>query len=134
MTFSGLLNAIDGVAAQEGRVLVMTTNHPDRLDPALVRPGRVDVQQSFGRASPDQVRELFLRFYPGQEYLAGVLAERVPPGTLSVATLQGVFLQARERPVAAVRGVLDALAERPREIPARVAGRSSGGPRMVEGA
>jgi chaperone BCS1 len=39
ITFSGLLNAIDGVAAQEGRLLCLTTNHVDRLDPALIRPG-----------------------------------------------------------------------------------------------
>lgn len=40
VSFSGLLNAIDGVAAQEGRALIMTTNHRDRLEPALIRPGR----------------------------------------------------------------------------------------------
>lgn len=39
VTFSGLLNALDGVAAQEGKLVFMTTNHVDKLDPALVRPG-----------------------------------------------------------------------------------------------
>lgn len=107
LTFSGLLNAIDGVTAQEGRIVIMTTNHPERLDPALVRPGRVDIQQAFGPATADQVRSLFLRFYPDQSYLAEALAERVPRGTLSMAALQGIFLQARDRPVAAVRGVLE---------------------------
>ena len=42
MTFSGFLNAIDGVRSQEGRIIVMTTNYKERLDPALLRPGRVD--------------------------------------------------------------------------------------------
>jgi chaperone BCS1 len=51
ITFSGLLNALDGVAAQEGKVLVMTTNHVERLDPALVRPGRIDIRCYFGLAS-----------------------------------------------------------------------------------
>ena len=37
VTFSGLLNAIDGILAQEGRILVMTTNHLEKLDPALIR-------------------------------------------------------------------------------------------------
>ena len=46
VSFSGLLNAIDGVAAQEGRIFFMTTNHIDKLDPALVRPGRCDVKVS----------------------------------------------------------------------------------------
>ena len=39
LTFSGLLNAIDGVTSTEGRILFMTTNHVDKLDPALIRPG-----------------------------------------------------------------------------------------------
>lgn len=44
VTFSGLLNAIDGVASQEGRLFFMTTNHIEKLDPALIRPGRCDVK------------------------------------------------------------------------------------------
>jgi chaperone BCS1 len=45
ISFSGFLNCIDGVMApQNGRILIMTTNHPERLDPALIRPGRVDLQ------------------------------------------------------------------------------------------
>ncbi|VDM48929.1 unnamed protein product [Toxocara canis] len=48
VTFSGLLNAIDGVACAEERILFMTTNHVERLDPALIRPGRVDVKKYFG--------------------------------------------------------------------------------------
>lgn len=42
VTFSGLLNALDGVTASEGRVLFMTTNHLNKLDPALIRPGIYD--------------------------------------------------------------------------------------------
>ncbi|KAK3826092.1 MAG: BCS1 N terminal-domain-containing protein [Benniella sp.] len=64
VTFSGLLNAIDGVAAQEGRMLCLTTNHIERLDQALIRPGRVDVRVSFGKATQSQAKELFVKFYP----------------------------------------------------------------------
>lgn len=42
LTFSGFLNAIDGVRSQEGRIIILTTNYKERLDPALLRPGRVD--------------------------------------------------------------------------------------------
>lgn len=42
MTFSGLINALDGVRSQEGTILFMTTNHKEKLDPALLRPGRAD--------------------------------------------------------------------------------------------
>src|SRR5699024_11074140 len=43
VTLSTLLNVIDGVIAPEGRILIMTTNHIDKIDPALTRPGRVDM-------------------------------------------------------------------------------------------
>lgn len=63
ISLSGLLNAIDGVASHEGRVLIMTTNKPESLDEALVRPGRVDVQVGFGNATSTQAEELFERMY-----------------------------------------------------------------------
>lgn len=67
VTFSGLLNALDGVASSEERIIFMTTNHIDRLDPALIRPGRVDLQEYIGDATPAQARRLFLRFYGEDE-------------------------------------------------------------------
>ena len=41
----------------------MTTNHIDRLDPALIRPGRVDLMQLIDNASPFQIRYMFKKFY-----------------------------------------------------------------------
>ncbi|KAL7272336.1 hypothetical protein RUND412_004863 [Rhizina undulata] len=63
VSFSGLLNAIDGVASHEGRILIMTTNHRERLDPALIRPGRVDVQIEFGYAGKETIAEIFRELY-----------------------------------------------------------------------
>jgi len=67
ISLSGLLNAIDGVATHEGRVLIMTTNHPEKLDAALVRPGRVDRRVEFNLAMKDQVSELFVRMYKASD-------------------------------------------------------------------
>lgn len=64
VTFSGLLNALDGVASQQGRITIMTTNHIEKLDPALIRPGRCDVVQEIPHASPLQIRRMFRRFFP----------------------------------------------------------------------
>jgi mitochondrial chaperone BCS1 len=47
VTLSGLLNCMDGLTAPDGAVIVMTTNHPELIDPALLRPGRVDVRVDF---------------------------------------------------------------------------------------
>ncbi|KAI9750832.1 MAG: hypothetical protein M4579_006294 [Chaenotheca gracillima] len=67
ISLSGLLNAIDGVASHEGRVLVMTTNHPDKLDEALVRPGRIDMRIDFSLASQTQIKEIFVRMYASDD-------------------------------------------------------------------
>ncbi|KAE8154085.1 BCS1 N terminal-domain-containing protein [Aspergillus avenaceus] len=63
LSLSALLNTIDGVAAQEGRVLIMTTNHPEDLDPALVRPGRVDYQIEFKLANRDLTLQMFQNLF-----------------------------------------------------------------------
>lgn len=63
VTLSGLLNALDGIGAQEGRILFATTNKYGALDPALVRPGRMDLHIEFKLASKDQARGLFEAFY-----------------------------------------------------------------------
>ncbi|KAG9186375.1 hypothetical protein G6011_02931 [Alternaria panax] len=63
ISLAGLLNIIDGAASSEGRVLIMTTNYPEKLDSALIRPGRVDLQIRFMLATRVQVQEIFERIY-----------------------------------------------------------------------
>jgi chaperone BCS1 len=95
VTFSGLLNAIDGVVSQEGRLLIMTTNHIERLDPALLRPGRCDVKVLLSNASADQLARMFVRFFPGQEDNARRFAGLVPAGTVSLARIQSHLVEHR---------------------------------------
>jgi mitochondrial chaperone BCS1 len=80
ISLSGLLNAIDGVASHEGRVLVMTTNKPEKLDDALIRPGRVDLQVAFGNATQPQIKELFERMYTSDK--PSKASKQVHPATL----------------------------------------------------
>ena len=61
LTLSCLLNALDGPTATTGRLLFMTTNHREALDPALLRSGRIDYELEFRAAVPEQIRRLFLR-------------------------------------------------------------------------
>merc|ERR1712050_519602 len=60
VTMSELLNAIDGLGAQTGRLLFMTTNHPERLDEALVRDGRIDRRFHLGMANRRMAKRIFL--------------------------------------------------------------------------
>jgi hypothetical protein len=63
LTLSFLLNLLDGVLETPGRILVITTNYPDRLDPALIRPGRIDVRIDFGKAGRAMILEMVNHFY-----------------------------------------------------------------------
>ncbi|GAP86981.1 putative BCS1-mitochondrial protein of the AAA family of ATPase [Rosellinia necatrix] len=60
-SFSSLLNILDGVASQEGRVVIMTSNFPEKLDEALVRPGRIDVKIHMGHITQEGAEQIFLR-------------------------------------------------------------------------
>lgn len=107
VTFSGLLNALDGVASSTSqRILFLTTNHLEKLDPALIRPGRVDLKELIDDATPFQANELFTRFYADEEglveedfatlraELVSRLEEAMRAGTrISMAALQGHFIR-----------------------------------------
>ena len=111
VSLSGLLNAIDGVAAPEGHILVMTTNKPHELDDALVRAGRISVKVPFTNASKQQAEQIFLRMYVDSPKSSGVLGEKksediesrlgdlakkfgeqIPDGEFSPADLQDYLL------------------------------------------
>lgn len=76
ITLSGLLNAIDGVAAPEGRLLFLTTNHIEKLDPALIRSARIDKRFEIGPLLPEQVVEMARNFFPGRDDLYAEISAR----------------------------------------------------------
>eukprot|EP00929_Paragymnodinium_shiwhaense_P076817 TRINITY_DN39549_c0_g1_i3.p1 TRINITY_DN39549_c0_g1~~TRINITY_DN39549_c0_g1_i3.p1 ORF type:complete len:1031 (+),score=237.22 TRINITY_DN39549_c0_g1_i3:167-3094(+) len=80
VSFSGLLNALDGAAAQEGCVIMLTTNHKERLDEALIRPGRCDVHVKINKASQTQAKRMFWRFFAKQ---ATIKVAGSSPGTIT---------------------------------------------------
>ena len=95
LSLSGLLNALDGVASTEARILFMTTNYLERLDPALIRPGRVDYKQCIDYATAHQLQCMYSRFFPDQPEEAAVMfaGEAVSIGRpISLAQVQGYFM------------------------------------------
>ncbi|KAH6580490.1 hypothetical protein BASA61_009604 [Batrachochytrium salamandrivorans] len=115
LTFSGLLNALDGVAASEERIIFMTTNYIEHLDNALVRPGRVDVRAYIGNATELQARAMFECFYDGESELADkfvqLLVDRGAIGKLSPAQLQGHFVMHRKSASKAIERIHMLLGE-----------------------
>jgi len=59
---SYLLNILDGIKESQDRIIIMTTNHVKKLDPALIRPGRIDLNINFKKASIKDIKEI-LKFY-----------------------------------------------------------------------
>lgn len=105
VTFSGLLNALDGVASAEECITFMTTNHPEKLDYALLRPGRVDYKAYIGNATDNQVRRMFLRFYEDEYELCDLFMKKYKQmitGEVSTAQLQGLFVFNKRNPGGAI--------------------------------
>jgi chaperone BCS1 len=99
LSFNGLLNALDGVTAQQGRMVFMTTNHLEKLDPALVRPGRCDVHQFVGNATREQIAGMLTRFYATLEAdAAHALSVRIQDHALSMARVQEYLVRHRDDP------------------------------------
>ncbi|XP_060861299.1 mitochondrial chaperone BCS1 [Metopolophium dirhodum] len=97
VTLSGLLNALDGAASSEARILFMTTNYIERLDAALIRPGRVDSKEYFGHCSQSQIERMYNRFFlenNDSEKYAKEFAETVfkTGKPASAAQIQGYFM------------------------------------------
>ena len=104
VTLGGLLSSIDGIQASEGRLLFATTNKYHALDPALTRPGRMDLHVEFTYASKSQAEELFKRFFtvtvsddgPVQEKTAAARSDKVglpPAPRLTLAERDGLAAQ-----------------------------------------
>jgi len=109
VTFSGLLNCLDGVASTEARIVFMTTNYLERLDPALIRPGRVDVKEHVNFCTRHQLEQMFLRFYPERprgesEHFASRILEMTNP-KVSAAMVQGYFMFHKHSPEMALESV-----------------------------
>ena len=89
----------------------MTTNYVDRLDSALVRPGRVDFRQFVGYATEFQVERMFRRFCPAaSDTEVTDFAQRIFSFTserpeISLAKLQGLFLSFKNNPSAVFDGI-----------------------------
>lgn len=103
VTLAGLLNALDGlVSGTSGRLTVLTSNHPNLLDGAILRPGRVDIAVEFPWPGRAEVVALFRSFYPSEadEAAAEAFADKVmgggyPEHTRSMAALQQLFIKHR---------------------------------------
>jgi len=113
LTFSGLLNAIDGMVSTSGIVMIMTTNFIEKLDDALLRAGRVDRRFHFVMPKQDEISKMFSSFYPDtpkelSKEFAELVFKRKEKQARSIATLQEHFIYTRKE---SAQGCVDKLNE-----------------------
>ncbi|HEV2245259.1 MAG TPA: AAA family ATPase [Terriglobia bacterium] len=100
VTLSGLLNVLDGFSAPDSVLFVMTTNRVEALDPALLRPGRIDYKLYMGDASTRQKVDLYRRFFPSASELEALAFVDEHPSATSMAEFQGLLLRLERHDVA----------------------------------
>ncbi len=93
VSYSGFINALDGVAAHEGSVVFLTTNHPQLIDEAAIRSGRVDFRLELSLCDRDQLARMCRKFFDDPD-AAGRFADAVEPGRWSPAQVQERLLKA----------------------------------------
>jgi SpoVK/Ycf46/Vps4 family AAA+-type ATPase len=116
LTLSCLLNTIDGFFNNDGRILIMTTNHPEMLDGALIRPGRIDRKFCFDNCDQQQVGELYEMFFDlkcAPEQLMSIGNTEYSPAYIS-----GIFQRYRNAPTQALLH-LDKREDQPIIVPLR---------------
>lgn len=93
LNLCGILNMLDGLLDSPGRIVVMTTNHPKMLDPALIRPGRVNVQLNLDYIRPDEAKAMFARYFPALPEVREKDFDYFKYSDISPATLEGMCAQ-----------------------------------------
>ena len=125
-TLSGLINAVDGVNSPEGTILILSTNHPEALDKALIRAGRINQRIEFSYASRKQLHDIFYNMYmhaasildqlgcatESIPVLADEFADSVPVNVVTPGQVQDYILDHSTCPDSAVRGLWDWLDEK----------------------
>ena len=92
VSFSGLLNCLDGVFSKEGLLVIFTTNKKNDLDEALIRPGRIDLEVGIPKPSINEVKEYYKLFF-NKTLKITKLKKR-----WCMAELQKIFFENKENP------------------------------------
>lgn len=105
LTLSGLLNAIDGIFNNDGRIMVMTTNHPEVLDEALIRPGRIDRKILFDNCNREQIINIYKMMFDNLDDDNLYKLNEIEEGKYSPAEITSLFLRFKNKPKEALNNL-----------------------------
>jgi chaperone BCS1 len=91
---SFLLNILDGVQEAEDRIIIMTTNKPEELDNALIRPGRIDIKIHFKKATIKDIRDILCNFWDENIDICNI--ERILHDKLSHAEIINICKESKD--------------------------------------
>jgi chaperone BCS1 len=106
-----LLNLLDGICEHTGRIMILSTNHFYKLDPALVRPGRVDIALHLDKCSRSTLVEMYQHYY--KEPLPEALWEDLPDRTWSPAEVMNTYVSHHDDPSAFLAHITQRKPDRP---------------------
>ena len=95
VSFSGILNVLDGMARKNGLITFLTTNYRNRLDKALIRPSRIDFIMTFKKITPEQIESMFKRFFPDKIDKYEKFFDKVSHLEFRTCVLQQFFMEVK---------------------------------------
>jgi len=122
VTLSGILNFTDGLwsCCGEERIMVFTTNHKDRLDPALLRSGRMDMHIHLSFCAFPAFKRLAFNYLQVEDHpLFSAVEESMSGAEMTPADISEILIDHLDDPVRALNEVISALnAKKPSSISA----------------
>ncbi|CAK9142037.1 unnamed protein product [Ilex paraguariensis] len=117
VTLSGLFNFIDGLWSSCGdqRIIIFTTNHKDRIDPTLLRPGRMDLHIHMSYCTPCAFKTLAMNYLGITEHSFFPEINDLLEKTMVSPAEIGEQLLKNEEPEAALQGLIEFLQRKKRE-------------------
>lgn len=107
LTLDDFLNLWDGIRETPGRIIIITSNHYDELDPALVRPGRIDLTCEFKNVNHDVLQDMHQRYF--QKEIPPSILEKIPPYTMSPAEVVNLYFSHRDNESDFLKSIVEKL-------------------------
>ena len=105
LDLSAVLNILDGTLETPGRMIILTSNYPERLDQALIRPGRIDLILEFKKANREIIKQMYECYL--EQKADEELVEQIPEYLWSPAELGQIFFKNYNNPEQALRDLID---------------------------
>lgn len=91
LTLGEILTLLDGTMENPGRMFIITSNHPETIDKALLRPGRIDLIIHFDKATRSEFLQMYSNFFDKQ--FSSDLQDKIPDKILTFAEIQQLLLK-----------------------------------------